>query len=303
MSKCLVTTLQESVDDAKLSKLGDLKFSFNSDSVGNFVVQTFSNVCTAKLSGSSHFTNKDGTQNLGNVVQIPSDTYKALYVSPGECEITISDKYNIRDFTMTTESNAKKFAVDQDSIDGMNSLINLGVGINSVWTIEKLAKKSGYYYAIALFGENLVIGDIGVLVDKNLSYFCITNQKQLTGDINVFGNMSSLEELIIYTCRSLTGNINALSGLEHLRTMNLTNDKGLIGDISRLAVMPALVFAYLAYTNVSGNLSSISTKTNLRVLALDGTNVTGDTSSLANLTNLTTFTYANTAITGSWPLT
>ena len=71
-----------------------------------------------------------------------------------------------------------------------------------------------------------------------------------------------------------------------------------IGDISSLSSMTNLQTLNLEITSVTGDISSLSSMTNLQTLNLEITSVTGDISSLSSLTNLQKVELYNTSVSG-----
>ena len=213
MGKCLVTKLNGVTNNDALLKIGELRFkvkkvdspSKNSQEVSvSFVEGGKINII-----GEGYFTDSTLTSNLGKSIEVSDSEEKKLYLSNGDYEVSIMDKYNLvgLGFTNTDVTNKE---IDLDSFKHTNSL--------------------NYLY---IYGTK-VSGDISVFQEsKNLRQITI-HDTSVTGDISVLGNLTALNSVNLSNT-SVTGDISVLGNLTNLnedilgfKTLNL------VGDLAKL---------------------------------------------------------------------
>src|SRR3989338_984265 len=130
-----------------------------------------------------------------------------------------------------------------------------------------------------------LLKDLEQLKDLTCLQYLDATDSGVKGDVANLKNLINLEVLSLYSNPEVYGDICALSVATKMRSLKFAFDEKVYSDISCLKNLNLETFA-MTYTNISGNLSSLSHMTNLKALYISGTNVYGDISSLGKLTNL-----------------
>ena len=152
-----------------------------------------------------------------------------------------------------------------------------------------------------IYGDITNLANLIKLKTINLTPNNYYNQPLFTG---IYGDISVINEHPSWTdidCRTgnITGDLSSWTANSKLRIIYIER-LPITGDISAFANCTNLQYIYAGWcSNLSGNISGLSNKTNLLILHVNNTNVSGDASSLNNLPNLTTFNYANSKVTGT----
>ena len=240
MGKCLVTKLNGVINNDALLKIGELRFkvkkvdspSKNSQEVSvSFVEGGKINII-----GEGYFTDSTLSSNLGKSIEISDSKEKKLYLSNGDYEVSIMDKYNLVGLNLTNTDVTNK-EIDLDSFKYTNSL--------------------NYLY---IYGTK-VSSDISVFQEsKNLRQITI-HDTSVTGDISVLGNLTALNSVNLSNT-SVTGDISVLGNLTALNSVNLSNTS-VTGDISVLGNLTNLNEDILGFKtlNLVGDLAKLPAKT------------------------------------------
>lgn len=124
-----------------------------------------------------------------------------------------------------------------------------------------------------------------VNVDSNVSGILI-NKYGLDGNV-YFNNTNNIYDVDISEFR--------YSKLSFFQIFG----KGVTGDISSLSSMTQLTSLSIISTNITGDISSLSSMSQLiSIILSDNTGVTGDISSLSSMSQLTSLNLAGTSVTG-----
>ena len=130
-----------------------------------------------------------------------------------------------------------------------------------------------------------LLRDLEQLKDLTCLQYLDATDSGVKGDIVNLKNLVNLEVLSLYSNPEVYGDICSLSEAAKMRSLKFAFDPEVYGDISCLKNLNLETFA-MTYTNISGDLSSLSHMTNLKAVYISGTNIQGNISSLSQLTNL-----------------
>ncbi len=304
MSDCLVTTLKESVSDDSLLKIDEFLIPFKS----NIVAKINITPAEVTIKGDGYFTNQAGNANYGKTHEFPVGDNSYAYLSPGNYALLVKSKYIINVFNIAQGAignTPESFYVNLEDISyssptaGQIQIITTA-GTATYGDIDKLLERNkvaNYNISLSLSNVDAITGNInkiGSAVDTFYASRC-----NLTGDLSSLADKNALVNIDLRASK-VTGNISSLA--THNRNVIVLDETNITGNLSALSSMTTLTNLQIGSTAITGNISSLASLTNLTTLNVSDTAITGDTSSLANLTSLTTFNYTNTAITGTWPL-
>ena len=199
MNRCLVTKLNGSADNTSLLRIGEIRIGISKIDSPNHWTQGF-NIVVNKLTvleiiGDGYFTDVNLTANNGKKITLNPDVNEKVYVSNGNFEVAILDKY------------ALVSILDYDTYSEGNSTYSQ---------------------------KNKSISDIGIFkYSTALTSFGFGNTN-ISGDIANLKNLTALTNLRLYNKQiPLTGEISALSTLSKCRTISLSFSK-LTGDLAIL---------------------------------------------------------------------
>ena len=246
MNRCLVTKLNGSADNTSLLRIGEIRIGISKIDSPNHWTQGF-NIVVNKLTvleiiGDGYFTDVNLTANNGKKITLNPDVNEKVYVSNGNFEVAILDKYalvSILDYDTYSEGNStysqkNKSISDIGIFKYSTALTSFGFGNTNISGDIANLKNLTALTSIAL-SNSQVTGDIANL--KNLT--ALTNMElintNISGDIANLKNLTALTNLRLYNKQiPLTGEISALSTLSKCRTISLSFSK-LTGD---LAILP-----------------------------------------------------------------
>ena len=264
MNRCLVTKLNGSADNTSLLRIGEIRIGISKIDSPNHWTQGF-NIVVNKLTvleiiGDGYFTDVNLTANNGKKITLNPDVNEKVYVSNGNFEVAILDKYalvSILDYDTYSEGNSTYSQKNK-------SISDIGI----------------FKYSTALtsfgFGNTNISGDIANL--KNLTALTILklSNSQVTGDIANLKNLTALTILKLSNSQ-VTGDIANLKNLTALTNMELINTN-ISGDIANLKNLTALtnLRLYNKQIPLTGEISALSTLSKCRTISLSFSKLTGD---------------------------
>ena len=223
MNRCLVTKLNGSVDNTSLLRIGEMRIGISKIDSPNHWTQGFritvNKLTVLEIIGDGYFTDVNLTANNGKKITLNPNVYEKVYVSNGNFEVAILDKY------------ALVAIFDYDTYDEGNSTYSQK---NKSISDIGFFKYSTALTSLGLSNTNLS-GDIANL--KNLTALTILklSNTNISGDIANLKNLTALTNLGLSNAQiPLTGEISALSTLSKCSTISLSFSK-LTGD---LAILP-----------------------------------------------------------------
>lgn len=212
MGNCLVTKLKGTVQNSNLLRLGEMKLCVhridNPSSETQRINLNFTEDVKLEIIGDGYFTNNTLVSNLGKSLIAKANVETLVYVSNGDFEIAILNKYALTKInTRTNKKTAIKDISDLKYSSGLNHLAT-----NSVENV-------GYF------------SDIKSLT--NLYYLAISNAN-ITGSLNDLKSLTNLIYLIIgNTSNKITGNVSSFKDMAKLDTLAIKNSD-VIGDLATL---------------------------------------------------------------------
>lgn len=199
MNRCLVTKLNGSVDNTSLLRIGEMRIGISKIDSPNHWTQGFritvNKLTVLEIIGDGYFTDVNLTANNGKKITLNPNVSEKVYVSNGNFEVAILDKYalvGIYDYDTYSEGNST------------------------------YSQKNKSISDIGFFKYSTALTSLG-LSNTNLS-----------GDIANLKNLTALTNLgLSNTQIPLTGEISALSTLSKCSTISLSFSK-LTGDLAIL---------------------------------------------------------------------
>ena len=276
MTKCLVTKLNGIVNNNSILKMGEMRIKVNKISSPTSTSQKikigFTNNVNISIIGNGFFTDETLTNNMGTQKTVSSR--ENLYLSNGDYEISISDKYSIEYLETFTSSETNKTLNIED--------VKFSNSCTSIW----------------LQNSTSVSGDISELSNLTALTSLFIGSTSVSGDISELSNLTALTSLFIGST-SVSGDISELSNLTALASLNL-GSTSVSGDISALSNLTALASLNLGSTSVSGDISALSNLTALKdSVLLQMLTLTGDLAKIPS--NVKWFTnYKGVSSTFTW---
>ena len=230
-----------------------------------------------------------------SIIQAFQTLQEAKFEDPG-FEAFVRQEFDIRDTTISRERlmDIQELHMNYDNTpEEINSLEDLRYfpslkifHIDDMEMMEVRGDIKNFKYTPDIEGIELgnghFYGDIKVLSRlKKLKWFNKSYVKmEIHGDISVFSKLKDMECIHMPDC-DITGDISELSGLKlAMLVLTMTN---VSGDISSLSSCESLVDLMIDSGDISGDLSSISNLTNLEHLELADTDITGEIADLMNM--------------------
>ena len=274
MNKCLVTKLSGVVDNPDLLRLGEIRIKvrkLNTEYEHRALTLSFSKETNITITGDGYFTDKNSVSNKGKQIVVPANTQTIVYISNGDYDINIYNKYDLT------------FFVDY-AFGEVNAPQKSGFSIN----IEDFK----YSRNITRINTSEINGDIAAV--KNLTNLTSLSMRlsNITGDIS---NLSSLTKLASAQLNSVSGNILALNSTK-LTNLIISNSGGLNGDLALLKKD----FTYLGLENDKTSVFSWTSRaTDANIYGIGGNSIMS--SNLDDvLNNLANCKNAITSTTASW---
>ena len=212
MGNCLVTKLKGTVQNSNLLRVGELRICVHKIDNPNGETQrinlNFTEDVKLEIIGDGYFTNATLVSNLGKSLTAKANIETLAYVSNGDFEIAILNKYALT--KINTRTNKKTAIKDIADLKYSSSLNHLA--INSVENV-------GY------------LSDIKSLT--SLYYLAVSNAN-IKGSLSDLESLTNLGYIIVGdTSNKLTGNVSSLKAMTKLDTLAIINSY-VIGDLATL---------------------------------------------------------------------
>lgn len=212
MGNCLVTKLKGIVLNSNLLRVGELRICVHKIDNPNGETQrinlNFTEDVKLEIIGDGYFTNAKLVSNLGKSLTAKANTESLVYVSNGNFEIAILNKYALTKInTRTNKNTAIKDIADLKYSSSLNHL-----SINSV--------------------ENF--GSLSDLKSLTSLYFLAVSNANIKGSLSDLESLTNLGYIIIGdTSNKLTGDVSSLKAMTKLDTLAIINSY-VIGDLATL---------------------------------------------------------------------
>ena len=264
MNRCLVTKLNGSVDNTSLLRIGEMRIGISKVDSPNHWTQGFvitvNKLTVLEIIGDGYFTDVNLTANNGKKITLNPNVNQKVYVSNGNFEVAILDKYalvTIYDYDTYSEGNSNYSQKNK-------SLSDIGI----------------FKYSTALVNMSLsntrVSGDIANLKTLTVLTSLVLSNTQVSGDIADLKTLTALTSLVLSNTQ-VSGDIADLKTLTALTRLDLTNTQ-VSGDIANLKTLTALTSLLLYNTQIplTGEISALSTLSKCRTMSLQYSKLTGD---------------------------
>lgn len=305
MNKCLVTKLNGVVNNNSILRIGEIRFKINKVEVpteGTQLLGVFVNAPSKmEIIGDGYFTDKTLTENKGKSITVDKTTNGVFVSSDNDVEIALLNKYAITSVTSyyigqpSSTVNPSNKAFDIDDLKYSPSITKISMN-NSKMSGDIETLKSLTALTVLDAGNTQVIGDIEALKNLTALNNIELNETKVSGDIDALKNLVELTRVRFQNTK-VQGDISNLSNLTKCSEINLYNS-GCYGDISSLSKLTKLTH-FICY-NMSGNLSSLTALSELKILGIEKSTVTGDIATLPAKTvffnasdNTSTFTWSS----------
>lgn len=307
MSTCLITKLDGVVNDSSLRAPSEFRIKIKKQDTYNqarsWISMTFRKEVTVsiineKLSeneteNSNYIFDANGI-NYGKSTKFNGNVIRTIYLTNGNYELSIPDKYALGTFSTGRFSPQYDFFnFDIEELKYVPTIQTLqSSGTNAKGDIKALN------YCTALQDLTLertnVKGDLEDIADLiNLKWIRFAVDADITGDISIIENMPDLRNLEIFGCIGITGNLSSFTNCSMLSWVQLPNVAGMgniKGDIAALANKTNLVyFSCINEPKVTGDIAAFATITDttnnvnniLQQLYLSSDDLEGDIADLA----------------------
>lgn len=247
-----------------------------------------------EIIGDGYFTDASLSPNKGKTLVIPAGSKTDVYVSNGDFELRILDKYNLK--TISFVANGQIYQKD----DVTNKTMDIGSLAYSTLLDEISLSNTNVYGDIAAlkklskvilfeFSNTKVYGDIANVKECNLIRSLRLSNTQVSGNISVLRNLTELNTFTIANTQ-VSGDIAVMSGLTKLTSYDVTNTS-IWGDISSIQNLSKLSSVNFMYTGVTGSVSSLKNLTLLKDCYLYAGSFSGDLALLPASCSYISFRY------------
>lgn len=250
--KCFVTKLNGVVQSNTLLKLGEMRIKVNKvdapTSSTQAITLTFSKDAVVDIVGDGYFTDASLNSNNGKSVSFTVNEEKTIYVSNGDFEVSILDKYSLT----YIKYGSSMYITDIADLKYSLGLIRL---FSSKLTGGDLSSISNLNNLITLYAQNSAItGDLDSIKSLTKLENLWVQNSAITGDLNSIKNMLNLSELYCKST-SIKGDFSSLGGMTKLNM--LFGNKNIKGNINSLK---SNLLKQIFCGNISGDLARVSDK-------------------------------------------
>ena len=208
MGKMFKTKYPSAVNNDNLLRIGEMRIHISGDNREKPFFMAFDKNTELEIIGDGYFTDDTYTQNLGKKTSYPANSSNYLYLSNGNYDVAILNKYAI---TYLSGGKNNTASLDIDSLKYSTNITS--ISISGPLTTGDLSSFSGL---------------------SELTYLNIS-VPLITGDLS---SLSGLNELTVIELSSkITGDVSSLSSLTKLTRLtqfNVDTGYGIHGDFSYL---------------------------------------------------------------------
>lgn len=284
MGNCLVTKLNEVVNNLNLKKLGVLKFEVDvtstNRSVNNRIHCNINNYCKFTI-----VSGPEGGQIVkvgrSEALDVPKGTEFFLdnsadmyYFSKiGKYVIEITNKYNITTFQIKHD-----VSILLDDMKYFNTLQEIKlVGKNVIGNFNDLPMSNMTYMmfdnaidSIQYVSAKTIVGDISKIANTPMITFISENCDGITGDLSSLSSHSTLNTIVINNSNVITGKISDITSIPHLSNFQCYGNKLISGSLADFLDNgqlrnPELKILIVTRTNIVKNQEDVTTLRNLGV--------------------------------------
>lgn len=286
MKNCLVTKLNEVVNNSNLKKLGVLRFEVDVTSidynknVNNSFHCNINNHCKFKI-----VSGPEGGQiikvGISEAYDVPKGTEFFLdnsldiyYFSKiGKYVIEITNKYDITIFeimhNVSILLNDIKYlsTLNRVSLRGEKVIGNFNDLLTTYMTYMKVNNGTSNNEYIS---AETIVGDIAKIANTSMVTFVSEYCNGFTGDLSSLRSHSTLSTFVINNVYKITGKISDITGIPHLSNFQCANNKLITGSLADFLDNgqlrnPELKILVVSGTNIVRNSEDVTTLRNLGV--------------------------------------
>lgn len=286
MGNCLVTKLNEAVNNSNLKKLGVLRFEVDVTSIG--ANRNIKNTIHCNINNYCKFTIVSGPEG-GQIIKIgasealdvPKGTEFFLdnsldmyYFSKiGKYIIEITNKYDITIFNIAHDVsislNDMKYlnALNRVVLQGEKVIGNFNDLLTSYMTHMRVNNSTANNQYVS---AETVIGDIAKIANTPIKSFISEYCNGITGNLSSLSSHSTLSTFVINNANKITGKISDITGISHLSNFQCVGNKLITGSLADFLDNgqlrnPELKILVLTSTNIVKNQNDVETLRNLGV--------------------------------------
>lgn len=275
MNKCLITKLNGSVTNDELLKIGEIRIHVKScpspsDKTQGIAISSIKET-TLTIVGDGYFTDNTLSENKGKIYNLPAHTLTDIFVSNGDFDISISDKYSLD--ILSLKSSVSDSLPDYHYFD-----------IENLCYSKEIMELN--------FSGNSVSGNIDTLASLTRVTKIHIEDSPIFGNVSFLKDMVNLKEVKLYGMR-FVGNFSSFSQCAKLKAAFLTGTN-INGDISVFGSLLNLDTLHLSYG--TGDISSLKNLSQLKQIVCSG-KLSGD---LSQLPASTFSVFCNSSSSFSW---
>ena len=239
MGKMFKTKYPSAVNNDNLLRIGEMRIHISGDNKEKPLYMTFNKNTELEIIGDGYFTDSTYTQNLGKKTSYPADSGNYLYLSNGNYDVAILNKYAI---TYLSKGQNVTASLDIDSFKYSTNITFISIG------------------------GPLTTGDLSSLSGLSKLSTLDINGTSVTGDLSSLSGLSELTNIDLSS--KITGDVSSLSSLTKLTRLtqfNVDTGYGIHGDFSYLgpkvqyvASWSLLSGSWTAGRRTSGNIISFN---------------------------------------------
>lgn len=261
MEKCLVTKLNGVVNNNNLLKIGEMRIHISKVDSPTAETQGLcfhaTNQCVLTIIGDGYFTDSTLSENKGQTLVIDVIERKDIYVSNGDFDISIGNKYFLKEilfatFGIAVPNTAVNKSISIDDIKYSTELTKLRISaINTTGDCTSLNNLSKL--TELKVRNSSIYGDLSVLKDKTALEFIQVSNCNVSGDLSYFQNLTNLTALQLHGT-SVKGNLSSLSALTKLTYISCDSVEG---DVSSLNNLNTLTTIQSNKSSITGDISKL----------------------------------------------
>ena len=286
MGNCLVTKLNEVVNNSNLKKLGVLRFEVDVTSISdnrnrkNTIHCNINNHCKFKIVSGPKGGQiiKIGTS---EALDVPKGTEFFLdnsldmyYFSKiGKYVIEITNKYDITIFNI--DHNVSILLNDMKYLNTLSRVVLQGEKVIGNFN-DLLTSYTTHIKVNNMIADNqyvsaeTVVGDIAKIANTQMVSFISEYCNGITGNLSSLSSHSTLSTFVINNANKITGKISDITGIPHLSNFQCIGNKLITGSLADFLDNgqlrnPELKMLLVTNTNIVKNQEDITTLRNLGV--------------------------------------
>ena len=282
MGNCLVTKLNEVVNNSNLKKLGVLRFEVDVTFISrnNNIHCNINNYCKFTI-----VSGPEGGQivkiGTSEALDVPKGTeffldnsLDSYYFSKiGKYVIEITNKYDITKFEIRHNvsillNDMKYFnALQSVTLYGKNVIGNFNDLLTSDITYIKVFNNID---TIQYISAETIVGDIAKIANTPMATFISEFCNGITGNLSSLSSHPTLSTFVINGNNKITGKISDVTGIPHLSNFQCMGNKLITGSLADFLDNgqlrnPELKILVVSHTNIVKNQEDIETLRNLGV--------------------------------------